>query len=516
MIERVIVVGDEEGTLALLRRVLRAPGREIESFASPEAALAAMRRERPDVVVSDLDNAGGAGGEFLRGLRAEFGERLGLVSIVRSTTFVDDGGGVLGGSGACLRRPFTDVDLVRSTVAEVIEAARRAPDAELPQSLRRRLEAADVARRLQRASLLRAEAVLDQISDAIFVVDRSGRLLQLNEAAASVLETRTEACLGRRLAELTIDACLHEAMLEPSPRTARGVKGRRVVVESSGRSYDVTTTPLVNGGGGRTGFLSVVKDVTAEVRVQELKHHYLTVLAHELRTPLTALDNFAAFLNRSEPALDQKRQELVTAMREQLLRLEHQVDRLILLARLERGDFAARCEPFAVAPAIVEALKSCQHVAREKGVAFVVGPVDVGLIAHGDDDDFRRALHEVGDNAVKFTEPGGSVCVSAEARGGEVLVRVCDTGIGIDPRHHASIFTEFRPLEDSLTRLHAGAGLGLSLARRMLRAADGQITLESEAGRGSTFTLRLKAPSEAQVARPDGAPQASASALSPV
>jgi PAS domain S-box-containing protein len=513
MIERVIVVGDEEGALALLRRVLRTPGREVEAFSSTESALGAMRRDRPDVVVVDLGGRESGGDEFVTSIREEFGERLGLIVIIGAPTLVDDADEVFGGVGAWLRKPFTDLDLIRSTVAEVIESARRAPESELPQPLRRRLAAADVARRLQRASLSRADAVLDQISDAILVADRSGRLLQLNRAAARLLGTSAEACLGRRLGELQLDDHLRAAVLEPSPIEEAGVIARRVVTDD-GSICHVTTAPLVNADGGKAGVLSVVKDVTAEVRVQELKQHYLTVLAHELRTPLTALHGFAACLAMADASHDERHRELVTAMREQLLRLEHQVDRLILLARLERDDFTAPSEPFPVGPAIVDALESCQHLAREKGVAFVVGPVELGLVARGDVGDFRRALHEIGDNAVKFTATGGSVRVSAEAKGDEVLVRVADTGIGIDPRNHERIFTQFRQLEDPLTRLHPGAGLGLSLARRMLQAIGGRISVEGRAGQGSTFVLHLPSESRAGAAGPR--PPAEAPAGSPL
>jgi PAS domain S-box-containing protein len=503
MIERVVIVDDEEGILALLRRVLRAPGREVEVFPSPQSALEAMRRCRPDVVLTDLHMPGMSGADFIRVIREEFGPRLGIIVVTAFPTLVSDAEAVAEGIGAYLRKPFTDLELLRSTVAEVLDSSRRAPDADLPQTVRRHLAAAGFVLRQQRASLSRADAVLDQINDAIFVTDRWGRLLQLNQAATRLLETSAEKCLGRRFGELEIDPDLRAAVLELGP-SDKGVAARRVVVESSGRSYDVTTAPLVNAGGGRAGVLSVVTDVTAEVRVQELKHHYLTVLAHELRTPLTALQSFAACFELIGPPLEPRRQELVVSMREQLLRLEHQVDRLILLARMERGDFSAPSAPFAVGPAIADALESCQHFAREKGVAFVVGPVDVGLSACGDVDDFRRALHEIGENAVKFTAAGGSVRVSGEARGEEVLVRVADTGIGIDARNLTGIFTEFHPVADPLTRSQGGAGLGLALARRMLEAIGGRISVESEPGKGSTFTLHLpNRPRESTTTRGD-------------
>ena len=496
MVERIVIVDDEEGILALLRRVLRAPGREIEVYPTAAIALAAMRRVRPDLVITDLNMPGMTGYDFIHAVREQFGPRIGVVVITAFPTMVSDADAVENGVGAYLRKPFTDLDLLRSTVSEVIEASRRLPDEEMPERYRRHLAAADTAARRQRAGLSRADAVLDRISDAILIADRQGRLLQVNPAAARLFGVDGEECLGRPLRELGVDAQLRKAILDPAPPDDAEHRkvGRRVVLEASGRTCDVTTALLVNADGGAAGIFAVIEDVSAEVRVQELKHHYLTVLAHELRTPITSLTNFAAVFEKLGFApMTARQQQMVTGVRRQVQRLEHQVDKLILLARLERGDFGARSFPFEVGPAVEQALATCQADALERGIAFTIETPAGGapIVASGDADDFRRALFEVGENAVKFTHNGGSVRVTVETDARDVFVRVVDTGIGIEMRDQATIFSTFKQLEDPLTRRHAGAGLGLGLARRMLEAVGGRIDVTSAPARGSTFTLRV-------------------------
>jgi PAS domain S-box-containing protein len=499
MVERVAVVDDEEGILALLRRVLSAPGREVDIYPSAATALAAMRVSRPDVVVTDLRMPGITGTEFIRSIRSEFGSGVGIIVITAFPTLVSDVDRVENGVGAFLRKPFTDLDLLRATVAEVIESSRRLPGIELPESFRRQLDAADAALRRQRASLSRADAVLDQISDAILIADRAGRLLQVNPAAARLLGLDPEECLGRPLRDLRVDAQLRQAILDPGPAADEGspvdprpMAARRVFLERSGRTCDVTTAPLVASDGGSAGVFAVIKDVSAEVRVHELKHQYLTVVAHELRTPLTALTNFASVFERVGFVPKTPRQgEMVDGVRRQVQRLEHQIEKLILLARLERGDFTASREPFELGPAIQLAMATSQADARERGIALTVTPPPDGLLARGDADDFRSALFEVVENAVKFTQNGGRVDVGVETAGDEVVVRVVDSGIGIDPRDQQAIFAPFKQLEDSLTRRHAGAGLGLGLARRMLEAVGGSITVASVPGHGSVFSLHI-------------------------
>jgi PAS domain S-box-containing protein len=523
MVERVAVVDDEAGILALLRRVLSAPGREVEVFPSAAAALAAMRVNRPDVVVTDLRMPGCTGGDFIRAIRSEFGAGVGIVVISAFPTLVSDVDKVENGVGAFLRKPFTDLDLLRATVSEVIESSRRHAGEQLPETYRRHLDAADAALRRQRANNSRADFVLDQISDAILIADRGGRLLQINRAAARLLGLDPQECLGVPLRDLPVDAQLRQAILDPGPAPDerapppgdRRMQARRVLLERSGRTCDVTTAPLVAPGGESAGLFAVVKDVSAEVRVQELKHHYLTVVAHELRTPLTALTNFTSVFEQLGFVPKTPRQaEMVEGMRRQVQRLEHQIEKLILLARLERGDFSPSLQAFDVAAAIQQAMKTTEAEARERGIDLVVAPTPEGLLARGDADDFRSALFEVGENAVKFTPKGGRVEVSAEAVGEEIVVRVADSGIGIDARDQQAIFAPFKQLEDSLTRRHAGAGLGLGLARRMLEAVGGTITVESAPGRGSTFSLHVPRERRASLMAPAAEQHAAAAAAS--
>lgn len=493
MIERVVIVDDEEGILALLRRVLRAPGREIEVFPSPLHALPSIRRHRPDVVISDLHMPGMSGPDFVRTLRDEFGARLGIIVITAFPSLIADADAVANGVGAYLRKPFTDLELLRTTVAEVIEAARRAGETSGDAEMGRRLAAAHAAQLHHRASLSRADAVMQSIGDAIVLLDRDRRIQQLNSAAANFLDLLPEDCLGRDLADLKIDPGLKHALLDDRGSELRQPRTTRIALPRGGRIADITTVPLIAAGGGSAGAFAVIRDATAEVRVQELKHHYLSVVAHELRTPLTALSSFAACLARSAPQSDLRQHQLLGAMRGQLLRLERQIDKLLALAELERGAAPVAVEPFAIAGALDEALSACRVAAEEKGVALTAEPCDAALQALGCADDLRRAVAELVENAVKFTPAGGRVDVGAAVDSEEVAIAIRDNGIGIAPEHHEAIFAGFRQLEDPLTRAHQGTGLGLSLAARMVASNGGRITVESAPGAGSTFILRLRA-----------------------
>ena len=243
------------------------------------------------------------------------------------------------------------------------------------------------------------------------------------------------------------------------------------------------------------GLYLSLRDVSHEVRLQKLRSHYLTVVSHELRTPLTALENLLTLLlpDRGEE-MSRGQRKIVEGARHQILRLAHQVDKLLLLASLERDGGAQPAsseEHFDVHDVVREAASACRFQAEEQCTHFDLTLDDAPLLVRGDREDARKAVYELMENAVKFTPPDGQVSVRVEEEPDRIAVVVCDSGIGIDHKFHRAIFDEFRQLEEPVTRTYGGAGLGLALARRIVARWGGEIDVTSEVGSGSEFRLWL-------------------------
>ena len=487
MVERLVIVDDEEVILALLERVLRAPDRVIEIFSSAENALRAMRRQRPDAVITDLHMPGMTGKELIGELRAEFGKELGVVVISAFPSLVADVDDVADGIGAYLRKPFTDLETVRMTVAQVIaNAGQHSPTAE---PLER--GTVDQIVRDQRVELSRTTAVMSQLSDGILVLDEDSRIVQGNPAAAQQLGIDHGDWLGRGLRELDLSTDMRGALgaevgpEQPSCPPVR-VPGRDATV------IEVQKRALIGAEGQVHGSFVVLRDVTAELRVQDLRHHYLTAVSHELRTPLTALQNFVSlFHHHARSPLSERHRILLDGIQQQTLRLGHQINKLILLARLEREGALLNPELFDVRDAVTEALELGRSLAEEQSVALLYDACDEKITGWADREDLARAIYEVIENAIKFTPPSGEVRVSVSNGEDDVEVCVQDDGIGIDGQFFNAIFDDFRQLEAPHTRQYGGAGLGLALARRILESWGGRIRVESDVGVGSTFTLEI-------------------------
>jgi heavy metal sensor kinase len=212
--------------------------------------------------------------------------------------------------------------------------------------------------------------------------------------------------------------------------------------------------------------------------------------AHELRTPLTALRGGIEIALRAERPPDEYRRVLASSLEEvdQLIRL---AEDLLLLSRSTAGPTATR-QPVDLEALSLEALELGVRLGKGKGVTVRLGATAPAM-AQGDAGVLRRALLNLVDNAVKYTPAGGSVVISLErTREGATLV-VEDTGIGIDPADASRIFDPFVRLDAGRSRDTGGSGLGLAIARSIVLAHGGTLEVQSRAGGGSRFTMRLPA-----------------------
>ena len=238
----------------------------------------------------------------------------------------------------------------------------------------------------------------------------------------------------------------------------------------------------------------------AALLANRARSDFLAVMSHELRTPLNAIVGYADLLLMGVP------EPPPPAAREHILRiiasarhLRELIEDILSYSRIEAGRQQVTLAPTDLRRTLARVARTAEPLAAEKELRFHFEPPDQPLLVETDEAKVRQLLLYLLANAVKFTDRG-EIRLSARMGADQVVIEVRDTGIGIAPEDLDRIFEPFWQVEQVITRRAPGTGLGLTLARRLARLLGGDITVASEPGRGSTFTVRLPARTEQQQA----------------
>ena len=230
--------------------------------------------------------------------------------------------------------------------------------------------------------------------------------------------------------------------------------------------------------------------MTEERRVERLKSEFVSTISHELRTPLAAIYGAALTLRREEPALKAQRESLLDVVATESERLARIVNDILWVSRLESGTLhvaVESCDAIELASAVVAATRA--HLPPNVTLTLESEP-DVPPVA-ADSDKLRQILMNLLDNAIKYSPDGGTIGVRVARSDAFVSFAVTDEGLGVPTAEHGRIFEKFYRLDPELTRGVGGTGLGLYISRELVRRMNGRISVESEEGRGSIFTVEL-------------------------
>lgn len=229
------------------------------------------------------------------------------------------------------------------------------------------------------------------------------------------------------------------------------------------------------------------------------KDAFFATLAHELRNPLAPLSSAAEILSRAgdTPEAEVSRERARQVIERQVAHLVRLIDDLLDLSRITHGKLELRRERVSLAAVVESALETAGPLLVRRRQQFEQRLPEVPLLLHADPMRLAQVLANLLSNAAKYTEPGGRIRLEAVRDGGDVVVSVADSGIGIPAEHLAHVFTMFGQGHRAHEPVYGGLGIGLALAKRIAELHGGRLTAESEGeGKGSVFTLRLACAAE--------------------
>jgi PAS domain S-box-containing protein len=498
-------VGADRAALAAVDRQGRLQLRALAGFGDPQvaeliakadedirAALPLRQLHAGQVVgIADLDGLARSAAEPVRELVTRMGSRsLALVPLVSQGSFV----GLL---GLCWperhrldREQEALLGLAGNHIAGALAAALRYEEAE---------RAAGEAR-----------AVFYAIADGVLLTDPAGRVTAMNRALellsgwtevearglpyAAVLPVQEEGSIPIRPEARP----LARAIATGAPASDQGYGVDLVTRDGRKVPVAVSSAPILDPRGRVVGAVDVVRDVSREREIDEVKSALISTVSHELRTPLTLVHGFAELLVLRDMPVERQRaaaQEILEASR----RLARLIDDLLSVSRMESGRLVLDPRPLDLGRVVERILSPFRAMAARH---VIRAEIAAGLpVVWGDPDKVDQILTNLVGNAIKYSPGGGEVVVSAapsrhvgEAGWGEadfVQVSVRDQGIGMSPREMGQLFEKFYRVDRDEVRRAGGTGLGLYITKRLVEMHGGRIWAESRLGAGSVFCFTL-------------------------
>ncbi|HEV7490400.1 MAG TPA: ATP-binding protein, partial [Rhodanobacteraceae bacterium] len=484
-----IVLADDNSDMRAYLGDLLATHYNVETASDGEQALAATRRELPDLIVSDVMMPRLDGFGLLAAVRADATLR-GVPVVLLSARAGEESRieGLDAGADDYVIKPFSARELL-ARIGALLE-------------LRRVRQSAEQAARLRTAQF---ETLLNESPLGVFLLDAEFRLREANPPARARFASVPDF-MGRDFSEIV-------RLTTPPPFAGEIIARFRATLEAGepyfeaeragtwlGRSeneyyeWRIHRIPLPDG---RDGVVCYFRDVSAPVRARlqletadRHKDEFLAMLAHELRNPLAPIRNAGEVLARLR--LDDARAErAIGVVQRQISALTRLVDDLLDVSRITRGRIDLKRRPVELSDVVSQAVEMVEPLIREKAQRLST-TIERTLRVDGDPARLVQCVANILTNAAKYTDRGGSIRLETREEDGQALVAVSDNGIGIPAELQPRVFDLFVQGERTLDRSQGGLGIGLSVVKRLIEMHGGNILVVSEGpGRGSCFEFRL-------------------------
>ena len=333
------------------------------------------------------------------------------------------------------------------------------------------------------------EATLNGMREGLLVVNKDMRVVASNPAARKLFNPSVPELTTQRLTELTRNPAIYSAFLDG----LKGIERSGVKVETHGperQIFDLRVVPIgtVNGNGAE-GALGVFFDITRTERLEHVRQEFLSNVSHELRTPLTAIIAFVETLENGGLEDQESCQRFLSIIRKNASRMHSLIDDILELTAIEGGNVQLRAAPVDLRALVQDVCASLAAKASAQNVTLK-NNIAGGVMVHADARRLEQMLTNLIDNGIKFSRENGMVVISHED-GTRDKIHVQDNGDGIPGQHLERLFERFYRVDRARSRDIGGTGLGLAIVKHLALLHGGEVTVTSELGKGTIFTLHL-------------------------
>lgn len=334
------------------------------------------------------------------------------------------------------------------------------------------------------------EAILGCMIEGIVAVDNNERVIRLNMAAAKLFAVPSNVRSGRPIQEVIRQAEL-QRFIRQALNQREPLEEELVMHGPNKRYLHVQAAPLTGKANERIGVLLVLHDLTRLRQLESVRRDFVANVSHELKTPITAIRGAVETLLDEEPENDAS-QRFLQIIFKQNERLNALVEDLLDLSRIEQGAIQGGWELMSspLYPVLESSRAACESLIQQQQIDLQIRCPEQ-LEARINTPILEQAIINLLTNAIKYSDPGALVIITASETEKHISIQVQDFGCGIETEHHSRIFERFYRADQARSRHLGGTGLGLAIVKHVAQAHRGEVELTSAPGKGSCFTLRL-------------------------
>ncbi|WP_071396000.1 two-component system histidine kinase PnpS [Bacillus tuaregi] len=337
----------------------------------------------------------------------------------------------------------------------------------------------------------RLSTLIESIGSSLLLIDSRGYISLINRTYKEIFDVNPSNFLYQLYYE-AIEYQDIRKMIEDIFMTEQKVKKQVVIpLKIERRHFEVYGVPIIGKNDVWKGILLVFHDITEIKKLEQVRKDFVANVSHELKTPVTSIKGFSETL--LDGAMDDKEtlETFLKIILKESDRLQSLIHDLLELSKIEREGFSLTIESFDFISLLGEAIRIMEGKAKEKNITILADTSPSKIYLEGDMDRLKQVLINIISNAVLYTPQGGNIYIDVEETSKTVIVHIKDTGMGIEKDEIPRIFERFYRVNKARDRDSGGTGLGLAIVKHLIEAHKGRITVDSEMGKHTTFSIEL-------------------------
>ncbi|MDF2902928.1 MAG: signal transduction histidine kinase [Bacillus sp. (in: firmicutes)] len=338
----------------------------------------------------------------------------------------------------------------------------------------------------------RLTTLIENMGSGLLLIDNRGYISLINRAFKENFQVRSSEYLYRLYYEV-IEYHEISNLVEEIFITEQKIKRQMMIpLGIDLRHFEVYGAPIIGTNDVWKGILLVFHDITELKNLEQTRKDFVANVSHELKTPITSIKGFTETLLDGAKEDPKSLEAFLNIIFVESERLQTLIEDLLELSKIEQHRFNLEIKSFDLTSIISEVIRMLDFKAVDKGITLEFNLNLQSLTIEGDPFRLKQVFINVINNAIMYTPNGGKITVSMEEKGDLILVKVADTGIGIEKQEIPRIFERFYRVDKARSRNSGGTGLGLAIVKHLIEAHKGTISVVSELGKGSIFTISLK------------------------